>query len=571
MAEPKRSIRSELLGVGNIFKADLRYRVPPYQRNFSWSADEVEQLWNDVTGAMEEGRPDYFLGTIVVGDDEEGKVRTIIDGQQRLATLIMIFAAIRTVYASHSDERHQEVYQEYLGLKDRKTRLTKSRLTLNEVNEPPFQKLVVENSADANLAAATLDRSAAPSNRLLAQAAALIRSKVAAKAKAAHSFDTFLINLEDFIKDRVIMIQVIVGDESDAYLVFETLNDRGLDLSTSDLLKNYIFGRVGPGNLDVVRKQWSEMTLILGTQSETQFLRHYWLSHYGRVRERDLYREFKQRFSSAPKVIELMTKLRAAADNYAAMSSSDHPFWVGYPTSVRSDIDTLQLFGLSQFRPLLQAVMETFDKDGIGKVLRLIVVLSMRYSVIGSFGTGIIETAYAEAAVGVRAGKLKSPAQIFVALRAIYPAKDRFYKDFSDAELSKPRLARYVLTSLANDMQGGRELGVLEDEKKVNLEHIMPKTRSGEWAKAAADEGEYLQYVNRIGNLTLIERGINTAIGNTSFGKKRDEAYAKSDIVATSQLTKFADWTTAEIAARQKDLATVATKVWSVPYETESH
>lgn len=567
MAEPKRSIRSELLGVGNIFKADSRYRVPPYQRNFSWTADEVEQLWSDLTGAMEDGRPDYFLGTIVIGEEEDGKVRTIIDGQQRLATLTMIFSAIRTVYASRGDERTQEVYQEYLGLKDRRTRLTQSRLTLNEVNEPTFQRLVVENASDGDLDTAASDRRASESNRRLAEAALRIRNHVADKAKAAHSFDNYLIALEDFIKDRVIMIQVTVGDESDAYLVFETLNDRGLDLSTSDLLKNYIFGRAGAGNLVVVRKQWSEMTLILGTQSETQFLRHYWLSHFGVIRERDLYREFKQKFSSAPKILELMTNLRAAADNYAAMSSSDHPFYVGYPTSVRSDIDTLQLFGLSQFRPLLQAAMERWDQDSIAKVIRLIVVLSMRYSIIGSFGTGNIERAYADAAVGVREGKLKSPAQVFMALRAIYPDKDRFLKDFADAEISKPRLARYVLTSLANAMQGGEELGVLEDEKKVNLEHIMPKTRGGEWLKSAVDEDEYLRFVNRIGNLTLVERRINTAMGNTGFRKKRDEAYAKSALRLTSHITKYEQWTTREIVDRQQELAGAAIAVWSVPYE----
>ena len=76
------------------------------------------------------------------------------------------------------------------------------------------------------------------------------------------------------------MVLMLVRDEADAYLIFETLNDRGLDLSTSDLLKSYILGKAG-NRLDAIRKQWEEMVFLLGTQNETQFLRHYWLSKYG--------------------------------------------------------------------------------------------------------------------------------------------------------------------------------------------------------------------------------------------------------------------------------------------------
>lgn len=186
------------------------------------------------------------------------------------------------------------------------------------------------------------------------------------------------------------MILVSVGDEADAYLIFETLNDRGLELSISDLLKNYIFGRAG-NRLDIVRKQWQEMAVILGTQDQTQFLRHYWLSKYGVVRERDLYREMKRQFASQSAVLRLMTELRDAADNYAAISSVDHPTWKEYGTSLRKDLEALQLFGLSQFRPLLLAALDALKEEEIPKLIHMIVVVSMRYSIIGSLGTGNIE------------------------------------------------------------------------------------------------------------------------------------------------------------------------------------
>jgi len=383
--------------------------------------------------------------------------------------------------------------------------------------------------------------------------------------KIRKKYDDFLLELEEFIRDRIILILVSVGDEADAYLIFETLNDRGLELSISDLLKNYIFGRAG-NRLDIVRKQWQEMAVILGTQDQTQFLRHYWLSKYGVVRERDLYREMKRQFASQSAVLRLMTELRDAADNYAAISSVDHPTWKEYGTSLRKDLEALQLFGLSQFRPLLLAALDALKEEEIPKLIHMIVVVSMRYSIIGSLGTGNIEKAYSDAAIGIRDKKANTAAKIFGLLKGIYPDDSRFEADFAQKEISKAKLARYILAAVANKAQGSKELAVLEDEKVVRLEHIMPKTRSQHWLAAARNEEEYLGYVNGLGNLTLIERERNRAANSSSFKEKQKIAFSRSDILITKHLINYGDWTTTEIDQRQAELATTAVKIWSLPY-----
>src|SRR5207245_1110571 len=220
------------------------------------------------------------------------------------------------------------------------------------------------------------------------------------------------------------------------YLIFETLNDRGLDLSISDLLKNYIFGKAG-NRLVSVRKQWEEMAFLLGSQNETQFLRHFWLSKYGVVRERDLYKEMKQKFGSQNAVLTLMSELRDAADKYAAISTVDHPIWKEYGTSLRKDLETLQLFGLTQFRPLILAALDSLDAETIAKVIHIIVVVSMRYSIIGSLGTGNIEKAYSDAAIEIRKGKADTATKVFGMLKHIYPDDARFRADFSRKEIEK--------------------------------------------------------------------------------------------------------------------------------------
>jgi len=127
MATNKTEMRSELQPAGMILKTDFRYKVPPHQRTFSWTLDEVKQLWDDFLEAIQENRPEYFMGTIVVQEDPDTKLRIIIDGQQRLATLTMILSGIRTVYKEQKDERADEVYSDYLGVRDRRTRVTEPR------------------------------------------------------------------------------------------------------------------------------------------------------------------------------------------------------------------------------------------------------------------------------------------------------------------------------------------------------------------------------------------------------------------------------------------------------------
>ena len=109
-------------------------------------------------------------------------------------------------------------------------------------------------------------------------------------------------------------------------------------------------------------------------------------------------------------------------------------------------------------------------------------------------------------------------------------------------------------------------MAVLEDEKVVRLEHIMPKTRSQHWLAAARNEEEYLGYVNGLGNLTLIERERNRAANSSSFKEKQKIAFSRSDILITKHLINYGDWTTTEIDQRQAELATTAVKIWSLPY-----
>jgi hypothetical protein len=141
-----------------------------------------------------------------------------------------------------------------------------------------------------------------------------------------------------------------------------------------------------------------------------------------------------------------------------------------------------------------------------------------------------------------------------------------FKEDFATKEITKAKLSRYILASIANKKLGKPELGVLEDEKIVTLEHIMPKTRTQHWVRAAANEDEYMEYVNRLGNLTLIERDKNRVVGSASFADKKSKAFTKSDISITKEICNYTEWTVNKIELRQSEFADEAVDIWTLPY-----
>jgi hypothetical protein len=216
---------------------------------------------------------------------------------------------------------------------------------------------------------------------------------------------------------------------------------------------------------------------------------------------------------------------------------------------------------------LILAALEHLDERELPKLTRIVVVVSVRYSIIGSLGTGNIEKAYSDAAIEIRRRKADTAAKVFHLLKpVIYPDDARFKSDFAEKSITKAKLARYLLTCVANAMQPQTELAVLEDEQKVTLEHVMPKTPSGEWSAAAPDDATYYAYVDRLGNMTLIEDTANGAAGNASFTVKKRTAFSASDIIMTKQLCDYSTWTTEDIERRQLSLAERATSVWSVNY-----
>src|SRR4051794_34135694 len=314
-------IEIELEGIGHVLR-DRRLAVPPYQRGYSWEDEEVGDFWWDLRAAFGSLSSQYFLGTIVLTADSEGRT-TIIDGQQRLATTSLLFTALRNEFVRRNDDaRAQVVERDYVTTSDLRTAKIVPRLTLNPDDRQPFAEAVAAQPGDA---------AGQYADHKLRGALLFFEERVQLEAKnAGKNWADVLFDWVDFLEHRARVIAVEVSDEADAFLIFETLNARGRDLTVADLLKNYLFG-VARDELEELQRLWlaalDALEASAGEELFTTFVRHLWGSMQGATRERELYGRMKAQITSASSAINFGHNLAESAPLYAAIVSSDHEYW----------------------------------------------------------------------------------------------------------------------------------------------------------------------------------------------------------------------------------------------------
>lgn len=551
----------ELTGIARRLEI-MPLTVPIYQRSYAWKEDEISDYWNDLNGAFTSAESEYFMGTVVLSkeSDQEGGV-SIIDGQQRLATTAILLAAVRDELRRRGDENRAQILQgQFLAKPQLSSGQALPQLRLNSDDDTYFRRVVID-AGDIE----TVDKQN-PSHHLIANALTTFRKRMKDMTEAVgQEWSHRLLAWVTFLQERVRIITVEVPNEADAFLIFETLNDRGADLTIADLLKNYLFGRSGP-QLDVVRDGWryalGQLDMSAETSTFTTFLRHYWISRYGAVRERLLYKSIKERVTTSTHAVDFVDDLQKAARLYAAILSSDHDFWTDMGTTVKDNVDTLNGLELEQNRPLLLAAMQHFSVDQLKRLLRAMVSWSVRGLIVGGIGGGTTEARFGEAAMRIRAGDSKTADDVFADLSSIIASDDEFKSSFAVARVTRGSIARYYLNALERKQLGTPEPELVPNanEEQVNLEHVLPRNATAaDWPQFTPDERK--DWVNRIGNMCLLAKGPNGRIGNKSFALKKPILLASS-LTLTSEAGGEAAWTATTIADRQMKFAGMAVNVW---------
>lgn len=556
----------KLLGNG------LTYRIPRFQRDYSWGEEEWDDLWQDIQGTIQPGGESaHYMGYLVLQSNDD-RVFDVIDGQQRLTTLsIIILAALKNLQrlmaegreVERTRQRMEQIRSTYIGYLDPVTLVPRSKLTLNRNNDHYYQTYLVA------LAEQLPQRGFRASEHSLRKAFEWFDKRIREYLKASTVPDPGMAvaQLVESLCDRLFFTVITVTDELNAYKVFETLNARGVRLSSTDLLKNYLFSvlhrqQEHEHELKVLEDQWERMVGRLGSESFPDFLRMHWNSRHHFVRQSELFKTIRGQITNREQVFGLLRAIDEDIDIYLALTSPEgaewSPLW-------RDHASKLRMFSVRQPFPLLMSARRCLADSDFATILRACVVLAFRYNVIGGLHTGEQERVYHSVAQRITAGVLPSVQQVLDALKVVYPADDAFRSAFADKSIRTTasrnrKIVRYVLCELEKQASGQD----FEFESAAfNLEHVLPQNPADGWEQFTDEAVESMTY--RLGNMALLEAGQNRDIGNAGFAAKKS-AYATSSFLLTRNIaTDNAEWTPARIVARQNALAKMATSVWRIP------
>lgn len=550
---------SELIGNGKMFV------VPRYQRDYSWDKDHWEDLWYDICEL--ETEKFHFMGYIVLQQAEEEKKFVIIDGQQRFTTISIIALAIikilndlveSGIQPEQNNERIDALWSTFIGYKDPASLVTKSKLVLNRNNDDFYQSYIVR------LRRKTSQGRLKPSEKLMSKAFDYFYEVIKEHFQNQLSGEKLASFLNDVIAEYLCFTTIIVNDEINAYKVFETLNARGVRLSTTDLLKNLLFSMVdagGKADIDQAERQWQSINDTLGRIGFPVYLRHFWNSRNTLTRQQTLFKDVKKSLDTPKSALDLLDDLERTADVYFAFTQPEDDLW-REDQSKKHSIESLKLFNVSQCFSLLLSAREKLEDREFTKLLKYCVVISFRYNIVGGLNPNRIEHAYNNTAQKIFKGQLTSARNILNDLKDIYINDEQFISMFTFLSMGtkrKNRLVRYILFSLENHLSGK---SYDFDDGTVTIEHILPESFTEDW-ESSFDAGLHDQYGCRLGNYTLLKESENQKCGQKPYPEKI-KIYTNSSFRLSTDLCKYTDWTPKSVEKRQREMAKHAAQIWKI-------
>jgi hypothetical protein len=561
MTTPRDKIGFEHDGIGTIL-AHNRLAVPVNQREYSWEEEHVRDLLSDFTEAIAANKSTYFLGTIVLTNNPDSDTPEVADGQQRLATTSILLAGIRDYFYSTGDTlRSNSIEQEYLSARDLVTTDIVPKLRLNVDDNEFFSKAILSPPDHP-------DRNAKPTKRsheriLEAQKIAKDHIQKVVNPHKPTARAARLIEWVKFIGAAAQVIVLGVPDDVNAFMMFETLNDRGLKASQADLLKNYLLSHSG-NRIREGQQRWAKMQGALEFKEEDMtvvFLHHLLISKHGPMREREVYDRVRKDVNTQSRAIEFLDELSDAAKDYAALFNPDSKKWNEYGIATRHHLTTINRdLQVEQIRPLMFAVARKFPIKEAQKAFRLFVYWSVRFLFVGGRG-GVLDRLYGLRAQEVESGKVTTAAGLVTAMGEAVPSDALFEAAFAEQRVSSPRLARYYLRALELNVKEQAEPSYVpnDDNTVITLEHVLPENPGVGWAQI--DEESADAYYKYLGNMVLLQFKANSTIGNASFEQKK-KSLAESAYELTREIVEYPAWGIEQIRARQRRLAKVAIKTW---------
>ncbi len=564
-------VRAENGTLSGVLEGKKQYQVPLYQRVYSWGKRQLDQLWSDVVelGRVlgEDPKASHFIGSLVLASSPDfGAIGVnkflVVDGQQRLTTLTLLLAALRDHLIETGDsDRANGIDAQYL-------------INVFDSGKP---LKVLPTQADRSAYAAVLHRSPqAGGEDAVGEAYRFFRSKIAAADDPDDPHDLEM--LEAAVVRGLALVVVTAEPSDNAHRIFESLNNTGLRLTQSDLLKNYLFMRLSDRAERVYENIWLPLEKRLGSEN-LELL--FWLDlvqRDERAKQADTYVGQQKRFETLRGIDEVEAEVVRIAKLGDVLATILAPVGEKHP-EIRRRLTRIRAWGSTTAYPVVMQILTRraagrADEDEVVRALMYLESYFVRRVVIGRATANLNRTLLQAV------GAISDSDAIDNALRD-YLSRGRKY-------FATDLQVREAVTTIAFYWQGRgpqkklilqwleeayRPKEIVEiDPKRLTIEHVLPQTLSASVRETFAQgfgadadiDYEHERLVHTLGNLTL--SGYNSELSNRPFHEKR-EMLAQSGLFMNHEIAEHSSWGVEEINARSCALAEKIIELWPGPDE----
>ncbi|NAW85499.1 DUF262 domain-containing protein [Photobacterium halotolerans] len=547
--------------LSKIFSSDFDYEIPPYQRPYAWTTEQAGELFDDLYDFYRhEAEESYFLGSIVLIKEENKPHSKVIDGQQRLTTLTILIAALTSLI---EDKEAREECFSYIQEPGKKLQgiPAKPRLALRQRDREFFASTVQALKFDEliELDVATL---ANESQANIRQNALLLRRKLESRFDDEDKIISFGI----FLMTRCFLVAVTSPSQQSAFRVFSVLNNRGLDLLPSDLIKADAIGKISESQRESFNDKWEEIEVETGREGFNDLLTYIRMIYAKSKAKRALLEEFREHvISEVTKPETLINEvITPYADAYLAARDCAYQ-----ATKNAGDINQL-LYWLnridnSDWLPVAIQYIAKFgaDSDAVVDFIFRLERLAAKLHICAANINERIER-YAQLLQEIESAKSSEIAAVDLS-----PSESQSFVTAINGNVYylTARRRNYLILRVDSFLTDG---AAKYDHSVLTIEHVLPQTVEidSEWERSWPDIEARERWTHRLANLVPLTQRRNSSASNFEFERKKTAYFGGrsgvSSYVLTTQVLHEPVWTPEVLEKRQANLVALCKECWKL-------
>ena len=550
--------------IRKIFSNDFNFKIPLYQRPYSWTTEQAGELLDDLisfigsdtTTNVDDLSP-YFLGSIVLIKDESQPDAEVVDGQQRLTTLTILLSSLRQTIATpaYATGMTDYLYQEGKPLEGTPNRY---RLTLRDRDAEFFRTHIQDQGQIVKLKKLN-DGQLPDSQRNIRANALWFVDKLEAMVEDQR------VRLAQFIVKNCLLVVVSTPDLDSAYRIFSILNDRGLDLSHSDILKSEVIGRIPSNEQEAYNERWEDAEEELGREAFSDLFGY----------TRTIFRKTKAKETILKEFREYVIK--SVGDSRKLINDVLIPYADAFTTIQTASYESTA--GAEQVNEMLKWLCRIDNTDWIPPAIMFMArnksdakTLYRFFADLERLAAFLMNCRYGINERIERYGKLldaiEQGVDLYTADSALQlsDAECRLFVTELNGDLYRqvPKRRLYVLLRLDSALSDG---SARYDHSAISIEHVLPQNppASSQWCEWFPTQELRDRWVHRLGNLLLLNHKKNSSASNYEFKKKKTSYFMKggvSPFPLTTQAIGESEWTLKVVEARQEKALKELKDVW---------